>query len=140
MVDYSEIERFIQGLPEKYGVELMQLGFDRRNALATVQRLEAAEEPIECVEIRQHSSVLSPAVKLFKEYVLNKQVAYDEDNQLLEINIRNSRCTKDTNLNPYVNKKRSAGKVDLVMATIDAVYLINENEILAPASDFGVQV
>lgn len=139
VVDYNEIERFIQGLPEKYGVELMQLGYDRRNALATVQRLEAAEEPIECVEIRQHSSVLSPTVKLFKEYVLNKQVAYDEDNQLLEINIRNSRCTKDTNLNPYVNKKRSAGKVDLVMATLDAVYLVNENEILCPASDFGVQ-
>lgn len=140
VVDYNEIERFIQGLPEKYGVELMQLGYDRRNALATVQRLEAAEEPIECVEIRQHSSVLSPTVKLFKEYVLNKQVAYDGDNQLLEINIRNSRCTKDTNLNPYVNKKRSAGKVDLVMATLDAVHLINENELLAPVSDFGVQV
>lgn len=139
VVDYNEIERFIQGLPEKYGVELMQLGYDRRNALATVQRLEAAEDPIECVEIRQHSSVLSPTVKLFKEYVLNGQAAYDEDNQLLEINVRNSRCTKDTNLNPYVNKKRSAGKVDLVMATLDAVYLVNENEILCPASDFGVQ-
>ena len=139
VVDYNEIERFIQSLPQRYGVELMQLGYDRRNALATVQRLEAAEDPIECVEIRQHSSVLSPAVKLFKEYVLNGQAADDEDNQLLEINVRNSRCTKDTNLNPYVNKKRSAGKVDLVMATLDAVYLVNENEILCPASDFGVQ-
>ena len=55
-------------LRAQYGVELMQLGYDRRNALATVQRLEAAEEPIECVEIRQHSSVLSPTVKLFKDF------------------------------------------------------------------------
>ena len=70
---------------------------------------------------------------------LESMVKYIEDNQLLEINVRNSRCTKDTNLNPYVNKKRSAGKVDLVMATLDAVYLVNENEILCPASDFGVQ-
>lgn len=140
IVDYNEIERFILSLPDRYGVEIMQLGFDRRNALATVQRLEAAEDPIECVEIRQHSSVLSPAIKLFKEYVYNGQAAYDEENQLLEINIQNARCTKDTNLNSYVNKKRSVGKVDLVMATIDAVYLVNENELLSPASDFGVQI
>lgn len=140
IVDYGEIERFIQSLPERYGVEIVQLGFDRRNALATVQRLEAADEPIECVEIRQHSSVLSPAVKLLREYVYNGDFAYDSDSQLFEINVQNARCTRDTNLNPYVNKKRSSGKVDLVMAAIDAVYLINENEILAPASDFGVQV
>ena len=139
IVDYNEIERFIQSLPERYGVELIQLGFDRRNALATVQRLEAAEDPIECVEVRQHSSVLSPVVKLLREYVYKGLVAYDDDNQLFEINVQNSRCTRDTNLNPYVNKKRSAGKVDLVMATLDAVYLINENELLSPPSDFGVQ-
>lgn len=140
IVDYNDIERFIQSLPEKYGVEIVQLGFDRRNALATVQRLEAAEDPIDCVEIRQHSSVLSPSVKLFKEYVYNGLAAYDEDNQLLEINIQNARCTRDTNLNQYVNKKRSNGKVDLVMAIIDAVYLVNENELLSPPSDFGVQI
>lgn len=139
IVDYNEIERFILGLRDWLGVDIVQLGFDRRNALATVQRLEAADDPIDCVEIRQHSSVLSPTVKLFKEYVYNQLVAYDEDNQLLEINIQNARCTRDTNLNQYVNKKRSNGKVDLVMSTIDAVYLINENELLAPASDFGVQ-
>lgn len=139
IVDYTEIERFIQSLPQRYGVDIIQLGFDRRNALATVQRLEAAEDPIECVEVKQHSSVLSPVVKLFREYVYNGLVVYDDDNQLLEINIQNSRCTRDTNLNPYVNKKRSAGKVDLVMATLDAVYLVNENELLSPPSDFGVQ-
>ena len=140
IVDYNEIERYIQGIPNRYGSDLAQLGFDRRNALATVQRLEAADPPIDCVEIKQHSSVLSPTVKLFREYVYKGLVAYDEDNTLFEINIRNARCTRDTNLNPYVNKKRSAGKVDLVMATLDAVHLINENELLAPASDFGVQV
>lgn len=140
IVDYNEIERYIQSIPNRYGSDLAQLGFDRRNALATVQRLEAADPPIDCVEIKQHSSVLSPTVKLFREYVYKGLVAYDEDNTLLEINIRNARCTRDTNLNPYVNKKRSAGKVDLVMATLDAVHLINENELLAPVSDFGVQV
>ena len=52
------------------------------------------------------------------------------ENRLLEINISNSRCTKDTNLNRYVNKKKSAGKVDMTVSLINAVYLLNVNEIL----------
>ena len=45
-------------ISREYGVEIVQLGFDRYNAISTVQKLESAEEPMECVEIKQHSSVL----------------------------------------------------------------------------------
>ena len=37
----------------------------------------------------------------------------------------------------YVNKKRSAGKVDMVVALINAVYMLMENELLA--DDFVFQ-
>ena len=37
--------------------------------------------------------------------------------------------TEDTNLNQYVNKKRSAGKVDMVVAIINAMYLL-QHELL----------
>lgn len=123
VVDYGFIERFILTLPEVYGVEIVQLGYDRYNAISTVQKLEA--KGIECVEIKQHSSVLHMPTKLLREKVLKKEFRYD-DNQLLEINVQNARCTKDTNLNQYVNKKRSTGKVDMVMATIDATYLVQQ--------------
>ena len=43
---------------------------------------------------------------------------------MLEINFENARCTKDTNLNQYVNKKKSAGKVDMVVSLINAMYLL----------------
>ena len=138
IIDYSEVESFVMALPEKYGVNIIQLGYDRYNAISSVQKFESAENPIECVEIRQHSSILHPPTKLLYEYIMKKQLRYF-DNRMLEINMKNARCTFDTNLNRYVNKKKSTGKVDMVVAIINAVYLLNVNEILAQ-DEFFVQV
>ena len=135
VIDYGFVERFILSLPEKYGVEIVQVGYDRYNAISTVQKLE--EAGLECVEIKQHSSVLHPPTKLLKECVLKRTFRYD-DNRLLEINFQNARCAEDTNLNKYVNKKRSAGKVDMVVAVINALYLL-QLELLYGAYDFVVQ-
>lgn len=128
VIDYLFVENFIMSLPEKFGVRIVQLGFDRYNAISTVQKLENAENPIECVEIRQHSSVLHRPTKLLKEYILSQKFGYSE-NQMLEIAFQNSRCTYDTNLNQYVNKKRSAGKIDMVVALINAIFLLQIEEI-----------
>lgn len=138
VIDYGAVERFILALPKLFGVEIMQCGYDRYNALSTVQKLESDENnPIECVELRQHSSVLHSATKLLKEKILDGEFEYD-DNPLLEINFENARCTEDTNLNKYVNKKRSAGKVDMVVALINAVKLA-EVAMLEMGRDFVVQ-
>lgn len=123
VIDYGYVERFITSLPAKYGVEIVQLGYDRYNAISSVQKLE--EAGIECVEIKQHSSVLHPPTKLLKEQILSKTFKYDK-NRMLEINFQNARCTKDTNLNEYVNKKKSTGKVDMVVSTINAIYLLQQ--------------
>ena len=121
VIDYQFVESWVLNLKTRYGVEIQQVGYDRYNAISTVQKLES--EGLECVEVKQHSSVLHPPTKLLREAILKREFAYDE-NRLLEINFQNARCTEDTNLNKYVNKKRSAGKVDMVMAIIDAVYLM----------------
>lgn len=143
VIDYGFVEAFIigderykfMGLEAEYGVNIVQIGYDRFNAISTVQKLEAAG--YECVEIKQHSSVLHMPTKLIKELVLSKMFYYEE-NLMLEINFQNARCTKDTNLNLYVNKKKSEGKVDMVIGIINATYLIQQ-EILF-GSDFAVQV
>ncbi|MDF2537420.1 MAG: Phage terminase large - intein-containing [Herbinix sp.] len=134
VIDYGFVERFIIGLEDKYGVEIIQIGYDRWNAISTVQKLE--EAGYECVEIKQHSSVLHMPTKLLKEYILEKLFEYDE-NLLLENNFENARCTEDTNLNKYVNKKKSAGKVDMVVSTINAVYLLQQDMLFG--SDFVAQ-
>lgn len=124
VIDYPTVENFILGLEDRYGVQIIQCGYDRWNALSTIQKLEAAR--IECVEIKQHSSVLHSPTKLLKEKILSKKFAYTE-NLMLEINFQNARCTEDTNRNKYVNKKKSAGKVDMVVALINATYLIEQD-------------
>lgn len=138
VIDYGFVERFILSLESTYGVHIVQCGYDRYNAISTAQKLESDPlSPIECVEIKQHSSVLHPATKLLKESVLRGDFAYDK-NRLLEINFQNARCSEDTNLNKYVNKKKSAGKVDMVVALINAV-LLAQLEMLNREGDFVVQ-
>ncbi len=136
VIDYAVVEDYILGLEEKYNVQIQAIGYDRYNALSTAQKLERAGYTT--VEIRQHSSVLHPPTKLLKEKILNKEFAYTE-NKLLEINFQNARCTYDTNKNLYVNKKKSKGKVDMVVSLINALYLLEKDYILNQA-DFTIQV
>ena len=136
VIDYAVVEEYILGIEEKYGVQVQAVGYDRYNALSTAQKLERAG--YNTIEIRQHSSVLHPPTKLLREKILAGEFQYTE-NKLFEINFQNSRCTYDTNKNLYVNKKKSKGKVDMVVATINAVYLLEQDYFLN-AADFTIQV
>ena len=136
VIDYAVVEDFILSLEDKYGVQIQAIGYDRWNALSTAQKLEKAGHNL--VEIRQHSSVLHPPTKLLKEKILSKEFMYT-DNKLLEINFQNARCVYDTNKNQYVNKKKSNGKVDMVVSLINAVYLLQQ-DVFLNQMDFFVQV
>lgn len=138
VIDYGFVERFIMSLSEKYGVNIIQLGYDRYNALSTVQKLEYEDDPIECVEIKQHSSVLHRPTKLLYENILSRSFVYSE-NLMLETNFQNARCTEDTNLNKYVNKKKSTGKVDMVVSIINALFLLQVN-VLDQQEAWGCQI
>ena len=127
VIDYAVVEDFILKIEETYGVQIQAIGYDRWNALSTAQKLERAGYNM--VEVKQHSSVLHPATKLLKESILGKKFQYTE-NGLYEINFQNARCTYDTNKNLYVSKKRSRGKIDMVVATLDALYLLQQDALL----------
>lgn len=137
VIDYGAVEDFILHLEENYGVRIQAIGYDRRNAMSTAQKLENAGYNL--VEIRQHSSVLHSPTKLLKEKILKKEFQYTE-NKLLEINFQNSKCTYDTNKNQYVNKKKSRGKIDMVVSIINAMYLLEQDYILNQCSDFAIQI
>lgn len=135
VIDYTFVEAFILSLEERYGVKVQAIGFDRWNALSTAQKLE--KEGHNLVEIRQHSSTLHPPTKLLREKILSGEFQY-EKNPMLEINFQNARCTYDTNRNLYVTKKKSKGKVDMVVSLINAVYLLQQDVMFG--SDFTIQV
>lgn len=135
VIDYAVVEDFILNIEDKYGVQIQAIGYDRYNALSTVQKLEKAGYNM--VEIRQHSSVLHSPTKRLKEKILSKEFQY-QSNPLLEINFQNAKCVYDTNKNLYVNKKKSRGKIDMVVSLINAVYLA-EQDCWLNQMDFVIQ-
>ena len=131
-VDYGVIEDFVFNIEKKYGVHIKALGYDRFNALSSAQKWERGiddkHHPINCIQIRQHSDTLHQPTKLLYEKIVNGEFQY-EPNALLEINFENARCTFDTNMNRYIHKKKSNGKVDMVMALLNATYLLQQDTI-----------
>lgn len=140
VVDYAFIEDFIMDIEKKFKVSVQAIAYDRWNALSSAQKLERGRDDdhgYNMIEVRQHSSVLHPPTKLLRDSILEKKFKYCE-NRLLEINFQNARCTKDTNKNLYVNKKKSKGKVDMVVSLINATYLLQQDCFLNQM-DFVIQ-
>ncbi len=129
-IDYGVVEDFVFKIEERYGVTVKAIGFDRYNALSSAQKWN---KKYNTIEIRQHSDTLHPPTKLLYEKISNHEFEY-EKNTLLEINFENARCTYDTNMNRYVTKKKSCGKVDMVIALINAVYLLQQDVIFSDNS------
>lgn len=136
-VDYGFIEEIIMEIEAKHNVIVEGIAYDRYNCLSTAQKLERAG--YKTVEVKQHSSVLHPPTKLLKEKILNKEFFYTE-NRLLEINFQNAKVTEDTNKNMYVNKKKSNGKVDMVVSLINAIYLLQQDVIFNADAGWSAQV
>lgn len=134
-VDYNVIEEFVFQIEEKYKVTIMAIGYDRYNALSSAQKWD---KKYNTIQVRQHSDTLHSPTKLLYEKILDRKFRYEE-NKLLEINFENARCTYDTNMNRYITKKRSQGKVDMVVALINAVYLLQQ-DVFLDNDDFFVQV
>lgn len=127
VVDYKFIEDFVFDIENRFGCSVVAIGYDRYNAISSAQKWK---EKFTCVEVKQISNVLHPPTKLFFEKVESGNFVYSK-NLLLEINVENARCTFDNNLNRYVNKKKSNGKIDMVVSIINALYLCQQDVIFS---------
>jgi phage terminase large subunit-like protein len=134
-VDYETIEDFVFNLPNAFGVRIQAIGYDRYNALSSAQKWD---KQFTTVQIRQHSDTLHPPTKLLSEKIENGEFEYVK-NPLLELNFTNARCVYDTNLNRYVTKKKSTGKIDGVVSLINAVCLVRLDRFMNDNMDFVVQ-
>lgn len=135
VVDYSVIENYVFAIEEKYNVTVMGIGSDRFNAMSSAQKWDTKYN---VVMVRQHSDTLHAPTKLLYEKIMDRKFKY-ESNKLLEINFQNAKCVYDTNMNRYIHKKKSNGKVDMVFALLDAIYLLQQESYLENG-DFFVQV
>ena len=128
IIDYGFVENFILSLEEKYGVKIKCVTYDPYNAMSTVQKLEDNLPYADMREQRQHSTYLHVGTKRLREIVLEEKFLYEE-NPLLEINFNNAMLDKDTNLNLYVNKKKSNGKIDMLDALINSMCSMTIDEV-----------
>lgn len=136
VIDYGYVENFILGLEAKYGVQIQAIAYDPYNALSSVQKL--ADAGYITIEVKPVSRVLHSATKLLKEKVLKGEFKY-EKNQMLETNFQNARLVYDTAGNMWINKKKCAGKIDMVASLITAVHLL-EKDALLDQGGFTAQV
>lgn len=135
IIDYSVVEEYVLQIEKKFGCTVAYIGFDRANAMSSAQKWDKVYST---VEIRQHSTVLHPATKLLKEKILSGEFAYT-NNKLFEINFQNAMVKYSENMNMYVTKKHSRGKVDMVVALINAMHLLNEYEFIGDTYSWLVQ-
>lgn len=134
-VDYGVIEDFVFNLPNMLGVQIQAIGYDRYNALSSAQKWD---KQFTTIQIRQHSDTLHPPTKLLSEKIENTEFAYVK-NPMLELNFTNAKCVYDTNMNRYVTKKKSSGKIDGVVSLINAVCLMRLDRFMNDNMDFVVQ-
>ncbi|MBR1844260.1 MAG: terminase [Lachnospiraceae bacterium] len=125
VIDYSAVEDFVFNIENMFKCHIVGIGYDRYNAISSAEKWR---QKYQVVEVKQHSSVLHPATKLLQEKIESKEFQYTE-NKLLEINFNNAQCQYDTNLNKFVTKRKSTGKVDMVVALINAVHLAQQDII-----------
>lgn len=137
VVDYGFIEDLVLGLESKLGVTVMGVGYDRYNALSSAQKFE--KFGLKTVEVKQHASVLHQSTKLLREKVLMKEFFYTP-NTLFEINVQNAKVVENNNKDIYINKKKSTGKVDMLAAMINGVWMLSQDVIFNPEGDWAIQV
>ncbi len=139
IVSYGFIEEHVRSVASECGMNIIGFGFDRYNCISTADKLENPPDGSEGwigTIVEQKSYVLHPAVKYVSELVADGKLHYVK-NRMFEINVENTRCTYDTNLNRYISKKKSVGKIDMVSALIDAVFVYLQDK--QADTDWGAQ-
>ena len=121
VIDYRFVEDFVMNLPNKYGVIIKGIGYDRHNAISSANRW-SQEGNFETVIVGQNGNTLHTTNKKIKESILSHKWIYEE-NDLLEINFKNVRVVYDSNMKTFLNKKRSIGKIDMVVSLLNATNL-----------------
>ena len=121
VIDYSDIENFVCGLEDEYGVNIVAIAYDKWNARATASNL--SNKGYDMIEVEQNMGGLYPGTKLLRESILNEQFSF-ETNYILRMNLLNAKMVTNTNMSYMLNKKKSDGKIDMAAAIVDALAVI----------------
>ena len=121
VTDYSVIESDILALCERFDMQL--IGYDRWNASDLVNRLVEAELPM--VEFIQGPKSFHPAMQVLELAYISGSLAHSGD-PVLNWCASNVVTRRDQNLNMAPDKKRSADKIDDMVALLMAIGVSGE--------------
>lgn len=119
-VDYTEVENKIVEFIQENELEVQGFYYDVRNCEMLASRLENVHG-LPCVAVAQHSSVLSSPLKFLKKNILDGTFHYIKFDYVAD-NFMNAQVVTNTNEDIYLSKKKSSGKIDIVMAHANAMY------------------
>lgn len=125
-INYTVLEDYILNIEKSLGCKVVGVAYDRWNFLSSATKLEA--QGLRMIDTPMHSKVLSPIYKLLEEKVLNKDICFLENNLLLD-NFANCRCKYSENMDKYISKKSSNGKIDMVISIALALTQLEEKEL-----------
>lgn len=113
-IDYRFIRKRINEIAKKY--RLIDIGYDPYNASHIAQELQE-EDGIVMVEMRQGAATMNEPSKEFERRVLAKTIRHS-GNPVMRWMVGNVTIRVDANENIVPDKKKSAEKIDGVVATI----------------------
>lgn len=125
-INYTVLEDYILNIEKLLGCKVVGVAYDRWNFLSSATKLEA--KGLRMIDTPMHSKVLSPIYKLLEEKVLNKEICFLENGLLLD-NFANCRCKYSENMDKYITKKSSNGKIDMVISLALALTQLEEKEL-----------
>jgi phage terminase large subunit-like protein len=127
VTDYAVVERDILQAHERFNI--VGIGYDRWNATDLVNRLVEKELPM--VEFIQGPKSFHPAMQALERAYISKRLNHGGD-PLLNWCASNIVSRRDVNLNMAPDKKKSADKIDDMVALLMAVGLLKGQEVEPP--------
>lgn len=118
VVDYDYIKMYLVKLAEDY--HIAAIGFDPWHAEKLVLELE--DEGFDMIKIPQNLSTMNPALQQFERAILGNKIVHT-NNPLLTWNVMNMVVRMDASGFVRPDKKKSAEKIDAIVACIMAYYL-----------------
>lgn len=116
VTDYTVIEQVILELRDRF--QIKQIGFDPWNGADLANRL--ADEGIELVRFEQLAKYFHPAMQTLERAYMSGRLVHGGD-PVLEWCASNLIAKRDTNLNMKPDRKRSADKIDDMVALLIAI-------------------
>lgn len=123
-VDYTAIEAEIQRLRQRFRV--IGLGTDPWNSRMLTQRL--MQQGLDILEIPQTIAGMSPAMKDLEIKLRSREITH-LNNPVDRWCFGNVRCAVDGNENTKPMKNRSTGRIDIAVASINAMAYARTKEI-----------